>query len=245
MKRFRTTARMGLYVVVAILAVNAVRLAIPKARAQVASIVPYTVVLAETMTGPTGQRKPGPLQTWAGRSDGSIAVRMDLPSSGNREIHFASGMHVLLNDVARVKSTTQRAIEYSWARDLRENCATRITGLPLKRSGEPVVEHVGGYQVARIKHTDGITLWFALDYGCALIKQRMDFGSQGASDLELVSLIPGEPAAAVFAVPDDYTEGPPSSFPAAQPSPKCTGECEKSMKAHLGRADQDYYRHRP
>lgn len=236
-------ALIALYAIVVMLAANTARLAVPRARAQVVSVVPYTVVLAETITGPSGQRQPGPLQTWAGRSDGSVAVRMGLPSSGNREIYFASGIHVLLNDVARVKSTTQRAVEYSWARDARENCTRRITGVPLKRNADPVREQMAGYRAVRIQQSDSTTLWFALDYGCALIRQRMDFGAQGASDLELVSLTPGEPDTALFTTPSYYTEGPPSSFPSARPSVRCTGDCEKSMKSYLERAD--YYRHRP
>lgn len=246
MKRLNPIARTGLYAILAVLAANAVRLVIPKARAHAISVVPYTVVLAEKMTGPTGVPKPGPLQTWAMRSDGSMTVKMGLPSSGSRQIYFSSGIHVVLNDPARMKSTTQRAVEYQWARDATQNCTTRVTGLPLQHQGEPVIENVEGYRVARLKQEESVTLWLALDYGCALIKQRMDFGPQGASDLELVALTPGEPDPALFAVPKDYTEGPPSRFPAAtRPNPKCTGDCQKTQKAYFERLDQTYYSHRP
>lgn len=244
--KYVTTVKFWLVLVVAILAANAVRLAIPQARAQAVSIVPYTVVLAETITSPSGRRSPGPPQTWAARSDGAIAMIHDLPSYGSRQIHFPDGLRVLINSVGHVKSSTRRSTAYSSARDPQTNCTTRMTGEALDDgNGRAVVERVAGYRAARIQNGATTTLWFALDYGCALIKQRMDFGTDGFSELELMSLTPGEPNPGLFDVPVDYAEGPPSSFPAARPSSRCIGDCETSRRAHFERLDREYYAHRP
>jgi hypothetical protein len=83
----------------------------------------------------------------------------------------------------------------------------------------------------------GATRWYALDHGCAPVKRIIEFDGQGSSRLELVALIPGEPA-----VPDEYEEGPPSKF-APAPPPVCDAGCE-NLQMHFERLDQSYYKYR-
>jgi hypothetical protein len=85
------------------------------------------------------------------------------------------------------------------------------------------------------------TSWFALDFGCARIRQRMDFGPDGASELDLVTLLPGEPSQELFAIPDDYKEGPPSTLATVKCSPPCSQE---NLRKYFERLDMSYSTHR-
>jgi hypothetical protein len=95
-----------LYIGTIVLVVNVVRLIAPRIRAQMRVVVPYTVVLAETMIGPNGTRSAGPHQTWAARSDGSVVVVMGEADHAGRQIRFGFDVHVIVNDSSRAKSST-------------------------------------------------------------------------------------------------------------------------------------------
>jgi hypothetical protein len=240
MKRFKRPIQIGLCVGAVALATNAVRLAIPGLRAQVARVTPYTVVLAETVIGPDGQRKAGPTQTWAVRSDGSTAIYLGR-SPTSRTIQFASGTMVIANDILRRKSTMPRRSGDTSVLDPRQRCTKTIAGhQPFDNQPTVVEETVVGYSAVRISQGDS-TSWYALDFGCAPIRQRTDFGQQGASEKELVTLIPGEPAPAIFALPEDYKEGPPSSLQSE--SGKCGSACAEQRRRRFERLDAHYYEH--
>ena len=61
-------------------------------------------------------------------------------------------------------------------------------------------ETVAGYRTAKVA-SNVITAWYALDYGCALVKDRWGFETGEVSEKELVALTGGEPNPALFEVP--------------------------------------------
>jgi len=92
-------------------------------------------------------------------------------------------------------------------RDPGNSCL--ISGFPdEKPGGEDVIE---GYRA--VKLTSGpTTQWFALDYGCAPIKDRAEWPDGQMSEKRLVALIPGEPAPSMFDDPAGFQEVPPSRW---------------------------------
>jgi len=89
-------------------------------------------------------------------------------------------------------------------------------------------EIIAGYRTAKI--ADGLTTsWHALDYGCALVKDRWEFSATEVSEKELVALVAGEPDAALFDVPAHYREVPPSER-ILGPKKECPGCNEHSQK---------------
>ncbi len=188
-------------------------------------IVPYTVMLKKTQI--VAGRSLTQITTEALRSDGSRADRIVvLTASGmplaQRFVRYASGTGVTAFELTRLKSSVQVRADASVAlRDPQQQCQLKT---PQRRerfhekvSGE---EQVDGYRAVRI---DGdrapYPLWFALDYGCAPVR---NMGS-------VIALTRGEPSPALFAALDDYKEVPPSAiFPNAP-----------------GDQDAYYYAHRP
>lgn len=188
MKNFMRVATVGLFVTIVVLAVNVARLALPRIRAQSITVVPYTVVLAETIVAPDGRRLPGPHQMWAVRSDGAVVLKFGSAGTGSRQIRFASGIKVSTNDKRRAKSSVQTPLDDSWVRDPREKCVKTITGFQRSdesASGEVIVN---GYRTVQVTQFDA-SRWYALDYGCALVKHRVDHGELGSSELDLMTLM--------------------------------------------------------
>jgi len=75
-----------------------------------------------------------------------------------------------------------------------------------------------------------------------MVKLRMDWGSQGVTEQNLVSLVLGEPDAALFNVPADFREVPPSELLLGDKKLETLppGDVE-----NLRKGDQNYYEHRP
>jgi hypothetical protein len=100
-------------------------------------------------------------------------------------------------------------------------------------------ERIAGYRAAKI--TNGtITSWHALDYGCALVRQRWEFGGPEVSEKELVSLVPGEPDPDLFAVAPHYREVPPSERILS--SQKGCAKCNDHSEVVLKKLDEYYQR---
>jgi hypothetical protein len=78
--------------------------------------------------------------------------------------------------------------------------------------------------------------------GCALIRRHLPYENGGASNLELVSLVPGEPSSALFTTPADYREVPPSAF--LKPPEQCDASCAESRARLIERLDAEYYKYR-
>ena len=87
---------------------------------------------------------------------------------------------------------------------------------------------------------DIITEWHALDYGCALVKDRWDFSATEFTEKELVALVGGEPDATLFDVPANYREVPPSE---SMWGPKKERRfCNENTEKLLQIMDEDYKR---
>jgi hypothetical protein len=224
------------------LGVNAGRLVHSRLRFQEvrrAKPIPYTVVLRETVYGPDGTASVAADETFAVRSDGSYVKRLAhkrqggnklVDSDSERTIFFASGIEVQINDIASTKSTMASKLNpASLQRDPNSKCINTFVGRPSRSTPEVIngEEVIAGYKAVKASK-DNWTWWFALDHGCATVKVRIDWGSQGYSEKNLVALIPGEPASALFDIPADDREMPPSERvlgrgkdPSKCGSPKC------------------------
>jgi len=198
--------------------------------------IAYTVILQDYLTQANGSVVPTIRMTVAVRGDGSRVMEFtstndpEKPSS-ERIVDFSSGekMYVLEND--RRTSTTfdpTRTIT-RWLPDPRNNCL--VQGSDAQQfAGEEIVN---GYRTAKL--TAGpTTQWVALDYGCAAVKDRADWGNGESSEKRLVSLILGEPSLSLFDHPAGFEEVSLSQlFPGSHSGPQ----------QEVG--DEYYYSHRP
>jgi hypothetical protein len=198
------------------LAVNAFRIHQPTLRAALlpAKAVPYTVVLQEFWLHRDGTAVPSVKYTNAIRGDGSRAMELtsNIPASPGtqRILDFSSGKEMRIFYPQQLKSTMFDPAKLRaayWLRVSGNNCL--IPGyLSEKPDGEEVIN---GYRT--IKLINGFeTQWFALDYGCALIKGRAEWPDGQVSEKRLVALVPGEPAPSIFDDPAGVQEAPPSRW---------------------------------
>ena len=131
----------------------------------------------------------------------------------------------------------------TWVLDPKSLCSKTITGTAQEKIAGPVREQVGDYRAVKVALDEATTVWYALDHGCALVKQRMDFGTKGSSELKLVKLLVGEPDAALFSI-EEYDEVPPSKLRPARASAACDEDCHKNDAAFWARRDEHYYKYR-
>lgn len=185
----------------------------------------YTVILQDyalqdDLRVPTGRF------IYAVRSDGSRVIEA---TGRQRILDFASGKRQTVIESGHRKTTMfdpDVVKGTPWLPDPRNNCS--IQGLESQRVvGEEVVD---GFRTVKV--TNGpTTQWHALDYGCALVKDRADWGNGQASEKILVVLIAGEPSPVLFEDPAGFEEVPPSQL-----SPGVPGK--ETLDAY-------YYNHRP
>ena len=245
--KWRTILRLVFVLVVIGLAAQAGRLlhlqikARTDARAaRVGRPIPYTVTLRETIHGPNGTTNLGPEYTDAVRSDGSKLMRT-IGKGSQRTLYFSSGLQVDTNDGTNTKSSMRmlNANPATWQRDPDSNCLNSMAGTPFTSPPGTFLgeETIAGYRTAKI--VDGIfTWWHALDHGCALVKQRVDFSATEVSEKELVALVAGEPDATLFDVPAHYREVTPSER-ILGPKKECTG-CDESTNKFFQDLDKAY-----
>jgi len=204
------------------LTVNAFRIHQPTLKAALlpTKVVPYTVVLQEFHLQRDGTAVPSVKYTQAIRGDGSRAwettnTNPANPPSSERILDFSSGkrMYIFNRPDQQLKTTTfdpARNPPAHWLRDAGNNCL--ISGFPdEKPDGEEVIE---GHRAVKLNLDGSMTMtqWFALDYGCALIKDRAEWPDGQMSEKRLVALIPGEPAPSMFDDPAGFQEVPPSRW---------------------------------
>ena len=174
--------------------------------------IPYTSILRETVRrsdGTTTVAKIVSDATWAVRSDGSTVLRI-VHKIGNQEtnriISLTSGVKVTVDELAETKSTAvlKNPNPASWQRDPNSKCINSFAGTGMTSVPEVIIaeESVKEYRAVKISSSgNNMTTWYALDYGCAMVKQRMVFNDKESSEHELIALIPGEPEAALFMCP--------------------------------------------
>src|SRR5882672_3000857 len=193
--------------------------------------IPYTVTLRETVHAPDGTTTLGPEYTHSVRSDGSTLMR-SVGRGSQRILYLSTGFQVDTNEGTSTKSSMRMPNwnSASWQRDPDSKCVNSLAGKPMTSPPETFLgeEIIAGYRTAKI--ADGLTTsWHALDYGCALVKDRWEFSATEVSEKELVALVAGEPDAALFDVPAHYREVPPSER-ILGPKKECPGCNEHSQK---------------
>jgi hypothetical protein len=198
-----------------------------------AKVVPYTIALQEFQLQRDGTAVPSFKLTQAIRGDGSRASEMTSSNparpSSERILDFSSGKEMYVMQHLRLKTTTfdpARNLSAHWLRDSGNNCL--ISGFPEKPDGEDVID---GYRAVKLTYGP-TTQWLALDYGCALIKDRAEWPDGQMSEKRLVALIPGEPSPSMFDDPAGFEEVPFSRW--------------HSSDAHTSALEDAYYEsHRP
>jgi hypothetical protein len=212
--------------------------------ARVTRPISYTTTLREIVHGPDGTTTAGPEYTFAVRSDGSSLLR-SIGRGSQRVLYLSSGLQVDTNDGTNSKSTMRfpNFNPLRFQRNPDSNCLNSMAGMPMTSVPETFLgeETVSGYRAAKTAR-GGTTSWYALDYGCALVKDRWEFSATEVSEKELVALIAGEPDKSLFEVPAHYREVLPSER-VRGPKKECTG-CDQDSDRALQSLDDDYKRRR-
>jgi hypothetical protein len=209
--------------------------------------IPYTVILRETVHQPNGTTTVAMEVTWAIRSDGSTVRRFVHKSDradSQRTVQFSTGLEVAINELTNSKTSMMKKSllpASGWQRDPSSRCINSLAGKPMTSTTETFVseETVAGYRTAKVV-SDVITAWYALDYGCALVKDRWGFETGEVSEKELVALTGGEPNPALFEVPANAAEVPPSER-LLGPTKECKG-CDGHGLEVLRKLDEEYKR---
>src|SRR5205823_5631491 len=193
--KWRTILRWVFVLLVIGLAAQAGRLLHSQIKARAIRVhgpIPYTVTVREIIHAPDGTTRVSEEITEAVRADGSFVGRFSTSKGqSGRARYFSSGLQVSTNDVANTKTSMMKAdlTSDSWLRDPNSKCLNSLGGKPMT-AGETFQgeETIAGYRTAKIA-SDIITTWYALDYGCALVKDRWDFGPTEFTEKELVALV--------------------------------------------------------
>jgi hypothetical protein len=121
-------------------------------------------------------------------------------------------------------------------------CVNSLAGTPITTPPSDTFvgeETIAGYRTAKIV-AGIITSWYALDYGCALVKSRWEFSATEVSEKELVALVAGEPDPSLFDVPAHYREVLPSER-LLGPNKEPPG-CNENFRKSLQEVDDEYRR---
>ncbi|MDX2033874.1 MAG: hypothetical protein SF339_24590 [Blastocatellia bacterium] len=212
--------------------------------------IPYTVILQEASHRSDGAVSIAQESTWAVRSDGSMVRWIRHKSSAQsseRTIQFASGDEVAINELTNIKSSTVEKNVNSalWQRDPGSKCINSFAGTPMSSLPEIIrgEESVDGYRTVKVT-SNNVAMWYALDYGCAKVKARADWDSRSFSEHTLLALIPGEPDPALFHVPENAKEAPPSERLQSSHN-ESDRPCGQKCLELLQKFDARYYAHRP
>lgn len=205
--------------------------------ARVRSYVPYTVTLREIVHSSDGSVSTLPESIEAFRSDGSVVRQFE----SGRVFYFPqSGLQIKTNETMGIKTSMigDSSPPGISQRDPISECVNSYAGKPFTHKPETFVgeEMVAGYRAAKIVR-GSVTEWHALDYGCALVKDRWDFPTGDFSEKELVGLVGAEPNPTLFEVPTQYREVSPSE---AILSGKGCPSCSKHTLEVLQKLDNDY-----
>jgi hypothetical protein len=220
-----------LWIAVILAAVNVGRQAKPGVQGLLwgppAKVVPHTVVLRSRLFHADGSYEDLPFwETVAVRSDGSSVTRHTGGRPGNavssRLILLRSGKRIETDDIAETKTTEPVDVKtvFRQLRDPATDCSMTYVERPSTAPGTRMLtsEQVGSWSALSL-HANRSTTWFVKDLGCAVIKSRLET-AHGTGGKDPISSAIGEPDPTLFAVPDRYTEAPPSTvehLPASSP----------------------------
>ncbi len=170
-----------------------------------------SVVLREEFTSANGASIHSAIYTFATRSDGSASsLPMSLDPQAHAPLRFvrlASGSQAVVSDAHQEKYTMPLHADADPAAPQNLRTPAGRCLMPAAKESASGEEQVSGYRAERVT-AGNRTQWFALDYGCALVKSHFDWEDGSRSDQFLVMLRPGEPEESLFAVPDGYKEVP-------------------------------------
>lgn len=219
------------------------RIEAPAGAAAVRRPIPYAVTLRESVRGPDGTTTQGTEYTYAVRSDGSRMMRFR-GKGLQRIIYLASGFQVDTNDQTNTKSSIRKQNYKPLAsqRDPSSMCVNSLAGTPITFPPSDTFvgeETIAGYRTAKIA-AGIITSWYALDYGCATVKERWQFSATEVSEKELVALVAGQPDPSLFDVPAHYREVPPSER-LLGPNKEAPG-CDENSRRAFQEIDNEYRR---
>lgn len=189
-------------------------------------IVPYTVILKERIRSEPGTLVPSAAYTFAVRSDGSFVRLSELYSQqrsvSERSINLVGGDKIIIDELRELKSSTHDPNGNDpdlVLRDAKANCLRPRAG-DLKRGFRFVgYEDVQTLRTARFDRGD-LKQWFALDVGCALVRQIIGPETHPSGIQELAKMTPGEPDPGLFAVPQIFREVTISELYRMKPGPE-------------------------
>jgi hypothetical protein len=208
----------GLFWLVLVIVGVAVFRNVQRAHAQDSIVSGSSVVLQEVVTKAGGTKVLSAMYTFATRGDGSSAfVGIHDPSSAEapvRIIQLASGSQGMISDSKQQKYVTNLSAEANPALQQNVRNPSSLCLITLANYKESALgqEQVSGYRAEKISGAGNITSWYAVDYGCALVKQHAAWSGGGSTDKYLVMLRPGEPDSSLFTVPASYTDVPKTAF---------------------------------
>ncbi|HEX7334113.1 MAG TPA: hypothetical protein VF290_21585 [Pyrinomonadaceae bacterium] len=200
--------------------------------------IPYTVTLREIMHAPDGTKRVSREITHAIRHDGSQVFMTSTDKGTRRSLDFASGLKVDTNDLQLTKTSMNRTANNKIRqRDPNSKCLNSLDGKPFDSDQTMLGEEtIAGYKTVKIS-SGIITSWYALDYGCAQVKDIWQFSPGEFTEKELVALVGGEPDAALFDVPAKYREVSPSERILGSNKPH-----NEAVEKQLRMLDEDYKR---
>ena len=215
-------------------------------------IIPYTLTVREIRHDDSKGTILMNESVEARRSDGATVMRkFPLYKEGigiERHISFPSGLIVVINEKASIKTSTQyKEVSLASAvRDPASKCLNSFVNKPFQE-GETIEgeEMVSGYKTVRINNGRGVLRWLALEHGCARIKDQIVWGpGEGKNETVLVSLVDGEPDSNLFEISGGLREVSPSERMQILLRESCPS-CLDNQQNRIKKADEDYFRHRP
>jgi hypothetical protein len=250
--------------------VNSPYWTIQRVEASARNFTPYAVSLMETTVDSTGARIQA-RRVAAMRSDGSmIEINQSLDKDGGivydqRKLTWADRLTVDFMPQLRAKSTRRSpasafALFYTgMKRVASEQCLATLSGERTRDTmGEVLVntETVGAWRAVHTRisqpNSPVIDSWYAPELGCALVRQVIGYQNssqtgaliQGQSEKVIEWALAGEPDSALFAVPADYEEMPPSEL-AGRQAERRTGSRSCLNPEIQKAADERYFAQRP
>jgi hypothetical protein len=178
------------------------------------AITPYTLFIYDNRPGTPAEMARGTTVIKATRSDGSHLQRLDSLNQRSpvafRYIMLATGQEFFIDDMRQEKTVlgTKRDVRMRH-RDPAADCLKTFAGEPFA-NGEAVIgrEKLLGYDVVVVKGSRNKILWLAPALTCAQLRMRAIHSSGELLDQVVTRVLPGDPPADLFDIPDAYREVP-------------------------------------
>lgn len=214
-----------------------------------ASWAPFTALILEKRLNESGQEAYQEYLTVAVRSDGSEAISMRRQDPTGQWVHIRTIVDVMAKKRVAVDPMTESVTTYPLG------TASSSPQKECTKDGNPERKTILGYEVVRIREDRllpgsggrrvGTDNWVASALNCFPLTESSSLlqpdGKQYTNVREVLSIIPGEPADSLFAIPSTYTERSPSQV---------FSEYERRFPGHGGlppstanKLDSAYYAH--